>query len=164
MISGGVLLKTKQIKKMISYVSENAATMRQYLSGELEHEFKPQGTLAERMRAGRHRRLLHQNRRWHRRGRGKEHKVFDGETYVLETGIVTNGYHMGNTAENVARQFQITRDDQDQFALASQNKAEAAQKAGKFKDEIVAFTIRGKKGATVVDQTSTSATAPPSTP
>ncbi|UDL87880.1 acetyl-CoA C-acetyltransferase [Mesorhizobium sp. PAMC28654] len=63
-----------------------------------------------------------------------------------------NGYHMGNTAENVARQFQITRDDQDQFALASQNKAEAAQKAGKFKDEIVPFTIKGKKGDTIVDQ------------
>ncbi|ESY54877.1 MULTISPECIES: acetyl-CoA C-acetyltransferase [unclassified Mesorhizobium] len=63
-----------------------------------------------------------------------------------------NGYHMGNTAENVARQFQITRDDQDQFALASQNKAETAQKAGKFKDEIVAFTIKGRKGDTVVDQ------------
>ncbi|ESX09481.1 acetyl-CoA acetyltransferase [Mesorhizobium sp. LSJC255A00] len=63
-----------------------------------------------------------------------------------------NGYHMGNTAENVARQFQITRDDQDQFALASQNKAEAAQKAGKFKDEIVAFTVKGRKGDTVVDQ------------
>ncbi|TPN18318.1 acetyl-CoA C-acetyltransferase [Mesorhizobium sp. B2-3-3] len=63
-----------------------------------------------------------------------------------------NGYHMGNTAENVARQFQITRDDQDQLALASQNKAEAAQKAGKFKDEIVAFTIKGRKGDTVVDQ------------
>lgn len=63
-----------------------------------------------------------------------------------------NGYHMGNTAENVARQFQITRDDQDQFALASQNKAEAAQKAGKFKDEIVAVTIKGRKGDTVVDQ------------
>jgi acetyl-CoA C-acetyltransferase len=63
-----------------------------------------------------------------------------------------NGYHMGNTAENVARQFQITRDDQDEFALASQNKAEAAQKAGKFKDEIVAFTIKGKKDDTVVDQ------------
>jgi acetyl-CoA C-acetyltransferase len=63
-----------------------------------------------------------------------------------------NGYHMGNTAENVARQFQITRDDQDEFALASQNKAEAAQKAGKFKDEIVAFTIKGKKGDTIVDQ------------
>ncbi|MFD2057166.1 acetyl-CoA C-acetyltransferase [Mesorhizobium calcicola] len=63
-----------------------------------------------------------------------------------------NGYHMGNTAENVARQFQITRDDQDQFALASQNKAEAAQKAGRFKDEIVAVTIKGKKGDTIVDQ------------
>jgi acetyl-CoA C-acetyltransferase len=63
-----------------------------------------------------------------------------------------NGYHMGNTAENVARQFQITRDDQDQFALASQNKAEAAQKAGKFKDEIVAVIIKGKKGDTIVDQ------------
>ncbi|MEZ5784285.1 MAG: acetyl-CoA C-acetyltransferase [Rhizobiaceae bacterium] len=63
-----------------------------------------------------------------------------------------NGYHMGNTAENVAKQFQITRDDQDQFALASQNKAEAAQKAGRFKDEIVAFTVKGRKGDTVVDQ------------
>ncbi len=63
-----------------------------------------------------------------------------------------NGYHMGNTAENVARQFQITREDQDQLALASQNKAEAAQKAGKFKDEIVAFTVKGKKGDTTVDQ------------
>ncbi|RJG43593.1 acetyl-CoA C-acetyltransferase [Mesorhizobium sp. DCY119] len=63
-----------------------------------------------------------------------------------------NGYHMGNTAENVARQFQITRDDQDEFALASQNKAEAAQKAGKFKDEIVAFTVKGRKGDTIVDQ------------
>ncbi|MBX3579029.1 MAG: acetyl-CoA C-acetyltransferase [Rhizobiaceae bacterium] len=62
-----------------------------------------------------------------------------------------NGYHMGNTAENVAKQFQITRDVQDQFALASQNKAEAAQKAGRFKDEIVAFTIKGRKGDTVVD-------------
>ena len=63
-----------------------------------------------------------------------------------------NGYHMGNTAENVAKQYQITRDDQDKFALASQNKAEAAQKAGKFKDEIVAVTIKGRKGDTVVDQ------------
>ncbi len=63
-----------------------------------------------------------------------------------------NGYHMGNTAENVARQFQITRDTQDAFALASQNKAEAAQKAGRFKDEIVAVTIKGRKGDTVVDQ------------
>ncbi len=63
-----------------------------------------------------------------------------------------NGYHMGNTAENVARQFQITRETQDEFALASQNKAEAAQKAGKFKDEIVAVTIKGRKGDTIVDQ------------
>ncbi|WP_192363121.1 acetyl-CoA C-acetyltransferase [Mesorhizobium mediterraneum] len=63
-----------------------------------------------------------------------------------------NGYHMGNTAENVARQFQITREDQDRLALASQNKAEAAQKAGKFRDEIVAFTVKGKKGDTIVDQ------------
>jgi acetyl-CoA C-acetyltransferase len=62
-----------------------------------------------------------------------------------------NGYHMGNTAENVARQFQITRETQDEFALASQNKAEAAQKAGRFKDEIVAVTIKGKKGDTIVD-------------
>ncbi|MDP3898651.1 MAG: acetyl-CoA C-acetyltransferase [Mesorhizobium sp.] len=62
------------------------------------------------------------------------------------------GYHMGNTAENVARQWQLTRDEQDQFAVASQNKAEAAQKAGKFTDEIVPFTIKGKKGDTVVDQ------------
>ena len=63
-----------------------------------------------------------------------------------------NGYHMGNTAENVARQFQITRETQDEFALASQNKAEAAQKAGRFKDEIVAVTIKGRKGDTIVDQ------------
>ncbi|MEO9860103.1 MAG: acetyl-CoA C-acetyltransferase [Nitratireductor sp.] len=62
-----------------------------------------------------------------------------------------NGYHMGVTAENVARQFQISRDDQDQFALASQNKAEAAQKAGRFKDEIVAVTIKTRKGDIVVD-------------
>ena len=63
-----------------------------------------------------------------------------------------NGYHMGTTAENVARQWQITREDQDKFAVASQNKAEAAKKAGKFKDEIVSVTIKGKKGDTVVDQ------------
>lgn len=62
-----------------------------------------------------------------------------------------NGYHMGTTAENVARQWQITRDDQDKFAVASQNKAEAARKAGKFKDEIAPVTIKGKKGDTVVD-------------
>ncbi|HVW55163.1 MAG TPA: acetyl-CoA C-acetyltransferase [Rhizobiaceae bacterium] len=61
-----------------------------------------------------------------------------------------NGYHMGMTAENVARQFQITREDQDRFALASQNKAEAAQKAGKFKDEIVPVTVKTRKGDIVV--------------
>ncbi|MAZ18746.1 MAG: acetyl-CoA C-acyltransferase [Ahrensia sp.] len=61
-----------------------------------------------------------------------------------------NGYHMGNTAENVARQWQLSRDEQDAFAVASQNKAEAAQKAGKFKDEIVPFTVKTRKGETVV--------------
>ena len=62
-----------------------------------------------------------------------------------------NGYHMGSTAENVARQGQITREQQDAFAVASQNKAEAAQKAGRFKDEIVPVTVKGRKGDTVVD-------------
>ncbi|GGE40598.1 acetyl-CoA acetyltransferase [Primorskyibacter flagellatus] len=61
-----------------------------------------------------------------------------------------NGYHMGQTAENVAEQWQISREQQDEFALASQNKAEAAQKAGKFKDEIVPFTVKTRKGETVV--------------
>jgi len=63
-----------------------------------------------------------------------------------------NGYHMGNTAENVAKQWQITRLDQDTLAVASQNKAEAAKKAGKFKDEIAPVTIKGKKGDTVVSE------------
>jgi len=62
-----------------------------------------------------------------------------------------NGYHMGNTAENVARQWQITRQMQDEFAVASQNKAEAAMAAGKFKDEIVPVTIKSRKGDIVVD-------------
>ncbi len=61
-----------------------------------------------------------------------------------------NGYHMGNTAENVAKQWQITRDDQDKFATASQNKAEAAKKAGKFKDEIAPVTVKTRKGETIV--------------
>ena len=61
-----------------------------------------------------------------------------------------NGYHMGTTAENVAKQWQITRDEQDAFAVASQNKAEAAQAAGKFKDEICAVTISGRKGDVIV--------------
>jgi len=62
-----------------------------------------------------------------------------------------NGYHMGNTAENVAKQWQITRQQQDEFAVASQNKAEAAMKSGRFKDEIVPVTIKTRKGETVVD-------------
>ena len=62
-----------------------------------------------------------------------------------------NGYHMGNTAENVAKEFQITREQQDAFAVASQNKAEAAKKAGRFKEEIAPVTVKGRKGDTVVD-------------
>jgi acetyl-CoA C-acetyltransferase len=62
-----------------------------------------------------------------------------------------NGYHMGNTAENVAKQWQITRAQQDEFAVGSQNKAEAAQKAGKFKDEIVPVVIKSRKGDVTVD-------------
>ena len=63
-----------------------------------------------------------------------------------------NGYHMGQTAENVADQWQITRDMQDEFAVASQNKAEAAQNAGKFADEITPFTVKTRKGDIIVDQ------------
>jgi acetyl-CoA C-acetyltransferase len=62
-----------------------------------------------------------------------------------------NGYHMGNTAENVAQKWQITREQQDKFATASQNKAEAAQKSGRFKDEIVSVTVPGRKGDVTVD-------------
>ncbi len=62
-----------------------------------------------------------------------------------------NGYHMGQTAENVAAKWQITREMQDEFALASQNKAEAAQKAGRFAEEIVPFIIKGRKGDVTVD-------------
>lgn len=71
---------------------------------------------------------------------------------MLKDGLMDafNGYHMGNTAENVSREFQITRDQQDEFAVKSQNKAEAAQKAGRFKDEIAPFTVKGRKGDTVV--------------
>src|SRR5256886_5575898 len=64
---------------------------------------------------------------------------------------VFNGYHMGQTAENVAAKWQLSRQEQDQFALASQNKAEAAQKVGRFKEEIVPFTISSPKGDVVVD-------------
>src|SRR5579864_1781283 len=62
-----------------------------------------------------------------------------------------NGYHMGNTAENVAQRWQITREQQDQFAARSQARAEAAQKAGRFKDEIVPVAIKGRRGETIVD-------------
>ena len=89
----GVLLDTRQIRKMISsYVGENAEFMRQYLSGELELEFTPQGTLAERMRAG----GAGIPGFYTRTGvgtviaEGKEHKEFDGETYILERGIVAD--------------------------------------------------------------------------
>jgi acetyl-CoA C-acetyltransferase len=72
---------------------------------------------------------------------------------MLKDGLIDafHGYHMGNTAENVAARWQITREDQDKFATASQNKAEAAQKAGRFKDEIVPVTVKGRKGDTVVE-------------
>ena len=63
-----------------------------------------------------------------------------------------HGYHMGQTAENIAARWQITREEQDKFAVASQNKAEAAQKAGRFASEIAPVTIKGRKGDTIVDQ------------
>ncbi len=63
-----------------------------------------------------------------------------------------NGYHMGQTAENVAAQWQISRDMQDEFALASQNKAEAAQKAGKFDDEVIDFIVKSRKGELIVNK------------
>ena len=81
-----------------------------------------------------------------------------GEMKMLDTMIkdgltdAFHGYHMGNTAENIAARWQLTREEQDMFALGSQNKAEAAQKAGKFKDEIVPFTVPGRKGDVIVDQ------------
>lgn len=73
---------------------------------------------------------------------------------LLKDGLwdAFHGYHMGQTAENVASRWQITREDQDAFAVQSQNRAEAAQKAGRFADEIAAVTVRGRKGDVVVDQ------------
>ena len=73
---------------------------------------------------------------------------------MLKDGLwdAFHGYAMGVTAENVAQKYQITREDQDRFAVASQNKASAASKAGRFADEIVAVTVKGRKGDTVVDQ------------
>ena len=72
---------------------------------------------------------------------------------MLKDGLwdAFHGYHMGMTAENIANRWQITREDQDRFAVRSQNRAEAAQKAGKFKDEIAPVTIKGRKGDTIVD-------------
>ena len=80
-----------------------------------------------------------------------------GDAELVDTMIrdglwdIFNGYHMGNTAENVAEQWQITREEQDQFAVASQAKAAAAAEAGRFADEIVPVTVRTRKGETVVD-------------
>lgn len=80
-----------------------------------------------------------------------------GSAEMLDTMIkdgltdAFHGYHMGNTAENIAQRWQLTREEQDQFAVASQNKAEAAQNAGKFKDEIAPVTIKTRKGETVVE-------------
>ncbi|MFM7658958.1 MAG: acetyl-CoA C-acetyltransferase, partial [Burkholderiaceae bacterium] len=80
-----------------------------------------------------------------------------GDAKLVDTMIVDglwdvyNQYHMGITAENVAKKFNVSRAEQDEFALASQNKAEAAQKAGKFKDEILPFEIASKKGTIVFD-------------
>ena len=81
-----------------------------------------------------------------------------GDTKIIDTmikdGLIDafQGYHMGTTAENIAAKWQLSREDQDRFALASQNKAEAAQKGGRFNDEIIAFTVPGRKGDIVVDQ------------
>jgi acetyl-CoA C-acetyltransferase len=72
---------------------------------------------------------------------------------MIKDGLtdVFYGYHMGVTAENVAEKWQLTREEQDKFATLSQNKAEAAQRAGRFKDEIVAVTVKGRKGDTIVE-------------
>ncbi len=73
---------------------------------------------------------------------------------MVKDGLIDafHGYHMGTTAENIANRWQITREDQDRFAVASQNKAEAAQKAGKFDSQIIPVTIKSRKGDTVVDK------------
>ena len=88
----------------------------------------------------------------HLRG-GVKMGAFEMVDTMIKDGLwdAFNGYHMGNTAENVAKQYQITRQQQDEFAVKSQNKAEAAIKAGKFKDEIVPVTIKSRKGDIVVD-------------
>lgn len=83
-------------------------------------------------------------------------KMGDGKMIdtMIKDGLwdAFNNYHMGTTAENVARQWQITREEQDTFAVASQNKAEAAKKAGKFKDEIAPVTVKSRKSETIVDE------------
>jgi len=78
----------------------------------------------------------------------------DFQDTMLKDGLwdAFHGYHMGQTAENIADRWQITREDQDKFAVASQNKAEAAQKSGRFSEEIAPVTIKGRKGDVVVDQ------------
>jgi acetyl-CoA C-acetyltransferase len=78
---------------------------------------------------------------------------FDMVDTMIKDGLwdAFNGYHMGTTAENVAKQYQITRQQQDDFAVKSQNKAEAAMKSGRFKDEIAPVTIKSRKGDIVVD-------------
>jgi len=78
---------------------------------------------------------------------------FDMVDTMIKDGLwdAFNGYHMGTTAENVAKQWQITRQQQDEFAVKSQNKAEAAMKSGRFKDEIAPVTIKSRKGDVVVD-------------
>ncbi len=84
------------------------------------------------------------------------HKM--GDVSMIDTMIrdglwdAFNGYHMGQTAENVANQWSISREMQDEFAVASQNKAEAAQNDGKFQDEIVPFTIKSRKGEAIIDK------------
>ncbi len=81
-----------------------------------------------------------------------------GDLQLIDTMIkdglmdVFNGYHMGITAENLAERYQVTREEQDAFSVGSQNKASAARAAGRFKDEIAAVTIKGRKGDTIVDQ------------
>jgi len=84
---------------------------------------------------------------------GKKMGDFQYIDTMIKDGLwcATNGYHMGTTAENVAQQWQITREQQDEFAVASQNKAEEAQKAGKFADEIVPVTISNRKGDILID-------------
>ncbi len=85
---------------------------------------------------------------------GQKMGALDFVDTMIKDGLwdAFNGYHMGQTAENIASRWQITREDQDRFAVASQNRAEAARKSGRFKDEIAPVTVKGRKGDVVVDQ------------